>query len=239
MRLDKYLADTTGLSRSDLKKLIKKGKAEVEGSVIRDPGFGVGEDSHVTLEGKEQSYRRYVWYMLNKPAGLVSATEDRREKCVLDLFEKEAAKGLFPVGRLDKDTEGLLLITNDGRTAHRLLSPRFHVDKVYFARLDKEASEADCEAFAAGLQVDDDFRAMPAKLELPDGKESREVRITIHEGKFHQIKRMFEAVGKEVLYLKRLSMGPVCLDDSLSPGAYRELTAEELTGLQKAAGLSE
>ena len=163
--------------------------------------------------------------MLNKPAGVISATEDARERTVLDLISERQRKGLFPVGRLDRDTEGLLLITNDGGLAHRLLSPRHHVDKVYYARLDGPVGEAEKALFAQGLKVDETLTALPAELEILEP--ATEVRVTIREGKFHQVKRMFEAVGREVLYLKRLSMGPLALDESLPKGDYRRLTAEE------------
>ena len=162
---------------------------------------------------------------MNKPAGVISATEDTRDRTVLDLLEGQQRKDLFPVGRLDRDTEGLLLITNDGELAHRLLSPRNHVDKVYFARLDAPVGETECRLFAEGLKVDETLTAMPAALEILEP--GNEVKVTIREGKFHQIKRMFAAVGREVLYLKRLSMGPLALDGSLPPGAYRRLTEEE------------
>jgi 16S rRNA pseudouridine516 synthase len=156
---------------------------------------------------------------------VISATEDARERTVLDLISERQRKGLFPVGRLDRDTEGLLLITNDGGLAHRLLSPRHHVDKVYYARLDGPVGEAEKALFAQGLKVDETLTALPAELEILEP--ATEVRVTIREGKFHQVKRMFEAVGREVLYLKRLSMGPLALDESLPKGDYRRLTAEE------------
>ncbi|MDO4619442.1 MAG: pseudouridine synthase [Lachnospiraceae bacterium] len=240
MRLDKYLADMGVATRSELKKAIRKGAAEVNGAVAKDPGMQVSEADEVTWFGKKVGYASVVYYMLNKPAGVISATEDRHHRTVLDLvFEYEKScgsisslkrKDLFPVGRLDIDTEGLLLITNDGALAHQLLSPKHHVDKTYFVRLDKAATEEDVQLFAKGFRVDDELTAMPAKLELlPD----QEARITIHEGKFHQIKRMFHAVGKEVLYLKRLSMGPLVLDEALDLGKCRPLTEAEVAALKK------
>ena len=161
---------------------------------------------------------------MNKPAGVISATEDTRDRTVLDLLDGQQRKGLFPVGRLDRDTEGLLLITNDGELAHRMLSPKNHVDKVYFARLDGPVGETERRLFAEGLRVDETLTAMPARLDVLEP--ANEVNVTIREGKFHQIKRMFAAVGREVLYLKRLSMGPLVLDGSLAPGTYRRLTEE-------------
>ena len=166
--------------------------------------------------------------MLNKPAGVISATEDAAARTVLDLIATKKRKDLFPVGRLDKDTEGLLLITNDGELAHRLLSPKKHVDKVYFARIAGRVTEEDREAFAIGVDIGDEKLTLPAELRILCSDEVSEIELTIREGRFHQVKRMFEAVGKEVIYLKRLSMGQLVLDDSLNVGAYRELTKEEL-----------
>ena len=177
------------------------------------------------MDGERVAYEQFVYYLMNKPAGVISATEDTRDRTVLDLLDGQQRKGLFPVGRLDRDTEGLLLITNDGELAHRLLSPKNHVDKVYFARLDGPVGETERRLFAEGLRVDETLTAMPARLDVLEP--ANEVKVTIREGKFHQIKRMFAAVGREVLYLKRLSMGPLVLDGSLAPGTYRRLTEEE------------
>ena len=169
--------------------------------------------------------------MLNKPAGVISASEDPRQKTVIDLIDGQHRQDLYPVGRLDKDTEGLLLITNDGELTHRLLSPKKHVDKVYYARIKGRMTEADVTAFRQGLQVDAELKALPAELKILSSGEDSEVEVTIREGKFHQIKRMFQAVGKEVAYLKRLSMGSLRLDPELDLGQYRRLTDEELEGL--------
>ena len=171
------------------------------------------------------------YYMLNKPAGVVSAVTDTREKTVLDLLTGKKRKDLFPVGRLDKDTEGLLLITNDGELSHRLLSPSKHVDKTYFARIQGRATADDIRAFSEGIDIGDEKPALPAVLKILKTGDTSEVEITIQEGRFHQVKRMFEAVGKKVIYLKRLSMGSVVLDETLPPGGYRELTKEELERL--------
>ena len=231
MRLDKYLSEMGAGSRSDLKKAIRAGRVTVNGSVIRDASIHVREDDEVRLDGEPVAYEEYVYYMLHKPAGVISATEDKRQQTVLDLIDERQRKGLFPVGRLDRDTEGLLLITNDGELAHRLLSPKKHVDKIYFARLDGPVSEAERKLFAEGLRIDEMFTALPADLEILDPPS--EVRVTIREGKFHQVKRMFETVGREVLYLKRLSMGPLLLDECLPIGAYRRLTSEELSAIME------
>ena len=212
MRLDKYLSEMGAGSRSDLKKAIRAGRVTVNGSVIRDASIHVREDDEVRLDGEPVAYEEYVYYMLHKPAGVISATEDKRQQTVLDLIDERQRKGLFPVGRLDRDTEGLLLITNDGELAHRLLSPKRHVDKVYFARLDGPVSEAERKLFAEGLRVDETLTALPADLEILDPPS--EVRVTIREGKFHQVKRMFEA-------------------ESLPIGEYRRLTYEELSAIME------
>ena len=225
MRLDKYLAEMGAGTRSELKKAVRAGRVTINGVKVKDSSIHVGENDVVSMDGKEIKYERFVYYLMNKPAGVISATEDPRERTVLDLIGGQQRRGLFPVGRLDKDTEGLLLITNDGELAHRLLSPGRHVDKVYFARLDGPVGERERELFAQGLRVDETLTAMPAVLEILES--ANEVRVTIREGKFHQVKRMFAAVGREVLYLKRLSMGPLTLDNGLAAGAYRRLTEEE------------
>jgi 16S rRNA pseudouridine516 synthase len=233
MRLDKYLADMSVGTRLIIRNGIRKGSVTVEGKTVRDPGARVLPESRVTWEGEPVIYHEYEYYMLNKPAGVVTATEDRYQPTVLDLISGRTRRDLFPVGRLDKDTEGLLLITNDGLLAHRLLSPKSHVDKTYFARVQGIVTEEDAARFAEGLAVDEEFTAMPARLVIlrSDGEIS-EVRITIQEGKFHEIKRMFHAVGKEVVSLKRLSMGPISLDPALPPGGYRPLTAGEIKLLE-------
>lgn len=233
MRLDKYLADMGVGTRSEVKVLIKKRRVQVGNEVVNDPNrkITVGVES-VRVDGREVSYVHCEYYMLNKPAGVLSATEDKHAKTVIDLIETSKRKDLFPVGRLDKDTEGLLLITNDGGLAHSLLSPKKHVDKEYYAKVEGVVTNEDVDAFAKGLQVDEDFKAMPAKLTILSQGEFSEITLIIQEGKFHQVKRMFEAVGKKVVYLKRLSMGSLQLDESLQPGEYREVTQEELALLK-------
>lgn len=232
LRLDKYLADMGLGTRSEVKKAITKGLVEVNGDVVKKPEYKVDtETDEIRHLGKPVGYTEYEYYMLNKPAGVISATEDRRERTVLDLIGSRRRDDLFPVGRLDKDTEGLLLITNDGALAHRLLSPKKHVDKVYYARIQGRVTEADAEAFARGLDIGDEKQTLPAELDILDAKEISEIRVTIREGRFHQVKRMFQAVGKEVIYLKRLQMGGLKLDENLRTGAYRELTKEEIDKL--------
>ena len=175
--------------------------------------------------------------MINKPAGVISATEDKKQTTVVELIDERKRKDLFPVGRLDKDTEGLLLITNDGELAHRLLSPKKHVDKVYYAEIEGRVNEEDVQKFKDGIQIDEEFTALPAELVILESGETSKIEVTIREGKFHQIKRMFHAVGKEVIYLKRLSMGTLELDESLELGEYRKLTEEELNALMEISKL--
>ena len=232
MRLDKYLADMGLGTRSEIKKAVRSGRVSVDGRTVTDPGTKVGPEDAVLFDGTAVTYEPYVYYMLHKPAGVISASEDRRERTCVDLIDETRRRDLFPVGRLDRDTEGLLLITNDGDLCHRLLTPSRHVDKVYYARISGKVTGEDVRGFASGLQVDADFRAMPAQLRILRSDSVSEVEIVIREGKFHQIKRMFRAVGKEVLYLKRLSMGSLTLDPALQPGTWRRLTAEELAELR-------
>ncbi|BBF42538.1 ribosomal small subunit pseudouridine synthase A [Lachnospiraceae bacterium KM106-2] len=229
MRLDKYLADMNVGTRSEVKVLIKKGRVMIDGEVVKKPEAKVDPESViVTVDGENISYVTNEYYMLNKPAGVVSATQDNYCKTVIDLLEDAKRKDLFPVGRLDKDTEGLLLITNDGALSHRLLSPKKHVSKVYYAKVEGVVTEADVKAFAAGLEIDEEFTALPGELEILHSGEISEIKLKIYEGKFHQVKRMFEAVDKKVIYLKRLSMGALVLDETLKLGEYRALTKEEL-----------
>ena len=246
MRLDKYLSEMGAGTRSELKKDIRAGLVTVDGVTAKDPGCQVSEGSRVTYRGEPVVYEGSVYYMLNKPAGVISASDDPREETVVDLITEPKRKDLFPVGRLDRDTEGLLVITNDGTLAHRLLAPKHHVDKVYFARVTGTVTEEDTARFREGLTLPDGLHCLPAELVIqssgipggPAGEPVSEVLVTIREGKFHQIKRMFTAVGKEVLYLKRLSMGPLGLDPELPRGAYRRLTDEERDRLLEAAGMS-
>ena len=227
MRLDKYLADSHEGSRSEVKEHIKKGRVSVNGMVIKDPSYHVGGDDDVVCCGHSVSHRHHYYYMLNKPPGIVSATEDTREKTVMDLFPEKLRKRLFPVGRLDKDSVGLLIICDDGETAHRLLSPSHHVDKKYMIKTDEPLSDEDVKLFASGMTLEDGTVLQSALLEISD-EDSCEAFVTIHEGKYHQIKRMIQRCGKNVVYLKRLSMGALQLDPALAEGEYRELSDEEI-----------
>jgi 16S rRNA pseudouridine516 synthase len=234
MRLDKYLSDMGAGTRSELKKEIRKSGASIDGKIIKDPGFSVDPSSHVVFRGNIIAYEDFVYYMLNKPAGVISASEDDREPTVVDLITEQKRKDLFPVGRLDRDTEGLLLITNDGTLAHRLLSPKHHIDKVYYVKVSGILTGSDIELFRDGLVLTDGLECLPADLEIlsvSDDEYTSEAEITIREGKFHQVKRMFSSIGAEVIYLKRLSMGPLALDPELAPGEYRRLTADEMVSL--------
>lgn len=234
MRLDKFLCETGFGTRSEVKNLLKKGLVTVNGETVKKPEQKIDENGdHVICNGVKASYAEYVYLMLHKPAGVVSATEDRRDRTVLDLLTDIPVKDLFPVGRLDKDTEGLLLLTNDGELAHRLLSPKKHVDKTYYAKIDGAVTEEHVTQFQEGLEIGEKKPTLPAKLEILASGTQSEIRVTIHEGKFHQIKRMFQAVGCEVTYLKRLSMGTLTLDESLVQGAYRHLTEEEVHALKE------
>ena len=234
MRLDKYLSDMGAGTRSELKKEIRKSGVTVDGVIVKDPGFSVCSSSHVVFRGSVVAYEEFVYYMLNKPADIISASEDELEPTVVDLISEPKRRDLFPVGRLDRDTEGLLLITNDGALSHRLLSPKHHVDKVYYARVSGILSDSDVELFRDGLVLTDGLECLPADLKVLSVSEEEyisEAEITVREGKFHQVKRMFGSVGAEVIYLKRLSMGPLTLDPGLAPGEYRRLTPEELVSL--------
>ena len=231
LRLDKYLADMKIGTRSEVKKMIGKGLICVNGNIVKKPEVKIDTDTDTVLcQNQRVSYAQYEYFMLNKPAGVVSATEDKRQETVLDLIDCKR-KDLFPVGRLDKDTEGLLLITNDGALAHRLLAPGKHVDKVYYAKIDGEVTKEDAAAFREGVDIGDDKKTLPGELKILKSGPASEIELTIHEGRFHQVKRMFLAVGKEVTFLKRLSMGSLVLDADLEPGEYRELTKEEIEKL--------
>ena len=215
--------------------MIRSGQVSVNGAVVKKPETKVEQTvQEVCLNGEKVGYESFEYYMLNKPAGVISATEDRSCQTVVDLIQEKKRKDLFPVGRLDKDTEGLLLITNDGELAHRLLSPKKHVDKCYFARVSGKVTEDDVRSFENGVNIgslEQPEITMPGKLEIITSDEISQIHLTIQEGKFHQVKRMFRAVGKEVIYLKRLRMGTLVLDENLSIGEYRPLTKEELEKL--------
>lgn len=233
MRLDKYLSDMGVSNRNEIKKNIRHGKVSVNGQTVKDPGLHVNLDDQIVYLGETILYEEYVYYMINKPAGVVSASMDKKAKTVIDLIDERSRKDLFPLGRLDKDTVGLLLISNDGLLAHRLLAPKFHVDKTYFARIDGVVEDDMVAKFASGFKVDDSLEALSSKLKIISSGQISEVEITIHEGKFHQIKRMFEAFDMKVIYLKRLEFGPIKLDENLEEGQYRRLTSSELESLKK------
>lgn len=237
IRLDKYLADMGIGTRQEVKRYIRKGQVTVNGVQVSAPEMKILEEKDVVrIAGKEVGYVSYEYYMLNKPSGAVSATEDSRDKTVIDLIQEKKRKDLFPVGRLDKDTEGLLLITNDGQLAHSLLSPKKHVDKTYYARVRGCITKEDVKRFAGGLNIGTDEAeewTKPGILKIIKSGEESEILLTIQEGKYHQVKRMFEAVGKEVLYLRRERMGTLRLDRQLRPGEYRRLTDEELEELKE------
>ena len=275
MRLDKFLADMGVGSRSDLKKAIRKSLVTVNGTVEKDPGAQVSAEDHICYDGAEIRYAEQQYYMLHKPAGVLSASEDRRQTTVVDLInlnDELVRKDLFPVGRLDKDTEGLLIITNDGPLAHQLLVPKHHIDKTYYAIVTGTITEDDQRAFARGIRYDEKLTALPATLRVLSTRKTvadlrrelgftatserllrtrlagpafigaeepaditedslvSEVEITIQEGKFHQIKKMVKALpgGKEILYLRRITMGALRLDPNLAPGEFRKLRQEEI-----------
>ena len=241
MRLDRWLTTLGEGSRSQLQKLIRQGKAQVDGRAVTDPGFSCDTDTaRLVLCGQEIDGRLARHVMLHKPAGLLTAARDKKQPTIMDLLSGVYnAIGCMPVGRLDKDTTGLLFLTTDGELNHRLLSPTRHVDKVYRATVDGPLSEKDVEAFAAGLKLSD-FDALPAKLEILSSADAEAVAlVTVQEGKFHQVKRMFSAVGREVTALHRLSFGPLELDPALPEGQWRELTDDELHSLYQAARMEE
>lgn len=231
IRLDKYLADMGIGTRTEVKRLIRQGKVTVNGTTEKSADRKIEErNTLVALEGREISYVQYEYYMLNKPAGVVSARSDKREKTALDLIESRKRKDLSPVGRLDKDTVGLLLLTNDGVLAHRMLSPKNHVDKTYYAKVKGFVTEETVMQFAEGIDIGEGREewTMPAALQIIRQGDISEIRLILQEGKYHQVKRMFCAVGMEVLYLKRETFGVLTLDGSLAEGEYRRLTNEEL-----------
>ncbi len=234
-RLDKIISNLGYGSRKEIKAIARKGLIEVDGVIVKDSSMNVDpEKSVIKINGEEIFYREYIYLMMNKPDGVISATHDNRDETVIDLLEIDhQAFDPFPVGRLDKDTVGLLLLTNDGELNHRLISPKWKVDKVYYAKIDKKVTEKDIEAFKKGIILDDGYVCKEANLEILNASdEGSEINLTIQEGKFHQVKRMFEAVDKKVVYLKRIEFGGLSLDEELEEGEYRELTEEELAQLK-------
>ena len=235
MRLDKYLCEAGRGTRTEVKKLIARGAVSVNGTIIKDAAAKVDEiRDEVCIDGEAVRYADYEYYMLNKPKGVISATRDKRDKnavCVTDLIQEKIRRDLFPVGRLDKDTEGLLIITNDGDMAHRLLSPKHHVDKTYYVELDGKVMPEGAGRIMAGVDIGDDKPTMPCEINMLS---DNSCFITICEGRYHEIKRMFKTEGRTVTYLKRISMGPISLDTELEPGEYRTLSEREIELLKQA-----
>lgn len=236
MRLDKYLTAAGIGSRSEVKAIMKKGRVRVNDSIIKDSSFSINENvDKVFLDNAPVLYEQYRYYMFNKPSGCVSATKDGLSLTVIDYLKGENTKDLFPVGRLDKDTEGLLLLTNDGGLAHRLLSPKKHVDKTYMAYVDKKLTEEEMALFEQGVDIGDEDLTLPAKLSFIENSERENTflyEVVIHEGRYHQVKRMFEAFGSSVVYLRRISMGSLVLDSSLKEGMFRKLTENEIDAIR-------
>ena len=231
IRLDKFLCEMEVGTRSQVKEMVKKGQVSVNGEIIKKADYKFDETTaKVCVKEREISYQRFYYYMLNKPAGVVSATTDNHDRTVLDLLKDAPGKDLFPVGRLDKDTEGLLLITNDGELSHNLLSPKKHVDKTYLVKTAEVVTSNMVQVLEKGVDIGEEKLTLPAKVKV---MEDKEIELTITEGKFHQVKRMLKAVDNEVVYLKRLSMGSLMLDEELELGEYRPLTEKEVDDLQK------
>lgn len=228
-RIDKFLCDLNIGSRSQVKNFIQKGTVTVNDEIIKKPEFKVSESDTISFQGQILSGEEYAYYMLHKPAGIISATEDNMHQTVLDYFKNEPCKNLYPVGRLDKDTEGLLLITNDGELGHRILSPKHHIPKTYYVELLKPVNCDAVRHLEEGIDIGEKRLTLPAKIQILTEKT---LYITITEGKFHQIKRMFEAVDNKVQYLKRISMGELTLDEALPKGEYRRLTPDEISYLK-------
>ncbi|MCI9318994.1 MAG: rRNA pseudouridine synthase [Lachnospiraceae bacterium] len=225
MRLDRYLCELNIGTRSQVKEFIKKGLVSINGRTIRLADYRIEEQTdQIAFQGKTLTYQKYVYYMLNKPQGVVSATQDNTAGTVTELLAAEGRKDLFPVGRLDKDTEGLLLLTNDGKLAHRLLSPKKHVDKTYLVTISHSLSEEDIRRLEQGVDIGEDRMTLPAKVAV---QSERMIHLTIQEGKYHQVKRMLQAVDNQVTALKRIRFGKIILDEELAPGAYRPLTTQE------------
>lgn len=235
-RIDKVLSNLGHGTRKEVKGLLKKGKVEIDGVIASDSAMKIDPDKAIIkVSGEEINYRKYIYLIMNKPAGVVSATVDNHDETVIDLLDEQYHSFKpFPIGRLDKDTVGLLLITNDGELNHKLIAPKNHVDKVYYAEINKFIDEKDISTFKNGVVIDDGYKCMPAILEVLNANENgSEVMVTIQEGKFHQVKRMFESVNKKVVFLRRISFGPLKLDESLSEGQYRELSEEEINSLKQ------
>ena len=228
MRIDKFVSEQYGVSRSDAKAMIKKSQVTVNGTAVKSSDMKIDPDNDsIAVCGKEISYRKFIYIMLNKPDGVVCATRDGLSSTVLELIPEEIRrKGLFPAGRLDKDTEGFVFITDDGALAHKMLAPKSHVEKEYMVTLEKPTEKEYEELFASGMTIDGDEKCLPAKLIFTEDKNV--VRLILHEGKYHQVKRMMQTAGNKVIHLKRIRMGGIELDPKLAPGECREITDEEL-----------
>lgn len=237
IRLDKFLSEMSGWTRSEVKKIVRTGSVTVDGNEVKKPETKIDEKlSIVRVDGRQIKYNKYEYYMLNKPKGFVSATTDREHKTVVEIISSSEKKDLFPVGRLDIDTEGLLLITNDGELAHRLLAPKNHVEKTYYVEVSGILDDVDVDAVEEGLDIGEEKNTIPAKMEILKTDIQNNISscyLTIHEGKFHQVKRMMKKLGKTVTYLKRVSMGSLILDSKLKKGNYRKLTEQEIIELKK------
>lgn len=229
MRLDKFLGNHGFGTRKEVKLLVKRGAVKVNDVLVKKADIKLVPDKDtVTVYDEAVTYEPFVYIMLNKPAGYISSTKDYKDETVLELIDGFDHYDLHPVGRLDKDTEGLLILTNDGQFSHNVLSPKKHVDKTYYARVEGYVTDETVALFKAGVTLDDGYEAMPADLQIVSAGDISEIELIIQEGKFHQVKRMFKAVGMTVTYLKRIQMGGLPLDESLKPGAYRKLTLEEI-----------
>jgi 16S rRNA pseudouridine516 synthase len=233
MRLDKFLKECNVCSRSESKQVLKKGLIKINGNIVKDASYKLDENNDVvTYNDKVIEYQEFVYIMLNKPAGVISATEDSKDTTVIDLVSEYAHKEVFPFGRLDKDSVGLLILSNDGKLAHELLSPKKHVSKVYYLKIKGRLDDTDIEAFKNGITLEDGYVTKEGKLEIIKSDEISECLATISEGKFHQLKRMFIALDKEVVFLKRIKFKDIELDESLKEGEYRLLTKEEIDSLK-------
>lgn len=233
MRIDKLLSNMGEGSRQEIKKLIKTGMVSIDGETIYKPDIQVNELQNISIGGRKVIYKKYIYIMMNKPQNVVSATEDNKDKTVIDILDKKDSKFCpFPVGRLDKDTEGLLILTNDGELCHNLLSPKKHIPKTYYANIEGRVTDYDASLFNEGVILNDGYKTFPATLKIINSSDISTIELTIVEGKFHQVKRMFEAVNKKVIFLKRIAMGNLKLDSTLAIGEYRYLTDNELNLLK-------
>ncbi len=233
-RLDKLLGNSGYGSRKEIRNLVKQRRVTVDGHVVNDPGIHVEPGvNRIRIDDIEAVYKKFIYIMMNKPGGVISATHDKRHETVIDLLPEEFSNfDVFPAGRLDIDTEGLVLLTNDGQLAHEILSPRKHIPKTYYVHVNGTVTDKDKKAFSEGIVLDDGYNCLPSELDIIKSSETSEVNLTIYEGKFHQVKRMFESLGKKVVYLKRISMGGLKLDPRLEPGQCREITDQELNALK-------